>query len=129
MQDVSEKTAETGGSWRRFWRVFHPSPDFKDGSCRRIRSREEGRVVDSYTLSEILQSHDAISKPKWMTHHITWFVIEKLEYNLRDQGLALLQLFETTIIKREISDASYLNIELNFSEITKTNISFSQKIY
>ena len=23
MQDVSEKTAETEGSWRSFWRVFH----------------------------------------------------------------------------------------------------------
>ena len=43
---------------------FSEQFDFKDGSCRRIRSRDEGRVVDSYTLSEILQSHDAISKPK-----------------------------------------------------------------
>ena len=57
MQDMNEKIAETGGSWRRFWRVFYSLPkqfDFKDGSCRRIRSRDEGRVVDSYTLSKIL---------------------------------------------------------------------------
>ena len=40
------------------------STNFKDRSCRRIRSRDERRAVNSYTLSEILQSHNAIIKSK-----------------------------------------------------------------
>ena len=42
---------------------------------------------DSYTLSEILQSHDGISKREWMTLVIliTWPDLS-FDYNLRDQG-------------------------------------------